>query len=150
MTVQPIPQGFHTVTPYIIVQNAAGYIEFLKKAFGATEKSRVTKESDRVAHATLQIGDSCIMLAEAATEGAWAADWGTSPVTLYVYVPNADAVYEQALQAGAFSIMEIADQLYGDRTGCVKDAWGNKWCIATHLEDVPDEEVEKRFAAAGK
>lgn len=148
MPIKPIPEGFHTVTPYIMVKDAEGYINFLKKAFGAVEKSRVIKEG-RIAHAGLQMGDSQIMLAESCDEGPWAKDWFATPVTLYLYVEDSDALYNRAVEAGAQSILALSEQPYGDRMGCVKDAWGNKWCIATHIEDVSDKETERRFAGQG-
>lgn len=148
MTVKAVPEGFSTITPYIIVKDASKYIEFLKEAFDAQTISLCHHPNGTVSHATLRIGDSMIMLSEHHEEGPWAKDWTASPVTFYLYVPDADALYERTLRAGAEPLLKMEDQLYGDRIGAVRDAWGNKWCISTHIEDVSDAEIEKRFAEA--
>ena len=130
MTVKPIREDFHTVTPYLIVQEAARLIDFVKEAFGATEHFRGTGSAGGI-HAEVQIGDSMVMIGG---DGAWSGE--PSPATLYLYLENVDAVYKRALQAGATSIMEPANQPYGDRLGGVKDAFGNTWYLSTHIEDV--------------
>ncbi len=131
MAVQPVREGFHTVTPYLIVQEAAKLIDYVKQAFGAIELHRSTGSAGGI-HAEVKIGDSMVMIGG---DGAWSGE--PSPATLYLYLEDVDAVYRRALQAGATSIMEPADQPYGDRSGGVKDAFGNIWYISTHIEDVP-------------
>jgi PhnB protein len=136
---KPIPDGFHTVTPYLIVEHAEQTIAFLQQAFGAQPDHEPTRRPDgTIMHATLKIGDSMIMLADA-SEHAKAA-----PVMLYLYVPDVDTVYQRALKAGATSIMEPSDQFYGDRGSGVKDQAGNQWFIATHIEDVASAELKQR------
>jgi uncharacterized glyoxalase superfamily protein PhnB len=142
MAVKPIPEGYHTVTPYLIVGGAAKLIDFMKAGLGAQERGRMAGPDGRIMHAEVAIGDSVIMLSDAGPENP--------PMTamLHLYVEDADAVYRQALQAGATSIREPGDQFYGDRSAGVRDAFGNQWWLATHIEDVPPEEMEKRAAAA--
>ena len=130
MTVKPMREGFHTIIPYLIVQEAARLIDFVKEAFEATEHFRGTGSAGGI-HAEVQIGDSMIMIGG---DGAWSGE--PSPATLYLYVDDVDAVYKRALQAGATSIMEPVNQPYGDRLGGVKDTFGNTWYISTHIEDV--------------
>jgi len=139
MPVKPIPDGYHNVTPYLIVPGADRLIEFLKQAFGAKEVERQQRPDGTIMHAEVRIGDSVIMLGDAA-----GSQWPARPAALYVYVPNTDATYQRALQQGATSLMEPADQFYGDRNAGVSDAWGNQWWIGTHIEDVSREELEKR------
>jgi len=135
---KPIPQGFHTVTPYLTVSGAAGVIDFLKQVFGAAEVMRMNWPDGSVAHAEMRIGDSNLMLSDARGECR------PMPASLYVYVDDVDAAYNRALQAGAAAIMPPADQFYGDRHGAVRDAAGNQWSIATHVEDVAPEEMQRR------
>lgn len=143
--VKPIPDGFHTITPYVIVDGAEKLIRFTKDAFGAQANHEPTRRPDgTIMHATLKIGDSMLMISDA-SEYAKA-----SPVMLYLYVPNVDAAYQRALKAGATSVMEPADQFYGDRSAGVKDAAGNQWFFGTHIEDVSPAELEKRAAAFHK
>lgn len=130
-TVKPIPEGFHTVTPYLIVQEAAQLIEFVKQAFEATETFRGTGSAGGI-HAEVKIGDSMVMIGGG---GAWRGE--AIPAALHLYVNNVDSVYQRALQVGATSITEPADQPYGDRMAGVKDSFGNVWYLATHIEDVP-------------
>ena len=144
MAVKPIPEGLHTVTPYLVVSGVAKLIDFLKQAFDATEMHRSTRPDGTVMHAQVKIGDSPIMMGEV---------WGEFPAkagSLYLYVPDTDAVYKRALAAGAVSIMEPMDMFYGDRNGGVRDFAGNEWWIATHIEDVPPAELERRAAEAMK
>jgi len=137
-----IPKGFHTVTPYLCVEGVNQLIEFLKAAFDATAvKACNTAPDGTILHAEFKIGDSYLMLGEA--KGAYRP----APANMYLYVPNTDKVYKQALAAGATSVIEPADQFYGDRNAGVKDASGNIWWIATHIEDVSDEEMERRGKA---
>ena len=141
MAVKAIPEGYHSVTPYLTVQGAATLLDFLKQAFAATELHRMTRPDGTVGHAEVRIGDSVVMLAEARDE------WQPMPGALYLYVHDTDAAYQRALQAGATSLMEPADQFYGDRNAGVKDPVGNHWWIATHKEDVSPEELAKREEA---
>ena len=147
--VKPIPEGYHTVTPYLIVNDAARALEFYRQAFGATETYRMTDKSGRVGHAEIKIGDSHIMLADEHPEiGARSPQsFGGSPISLLIYVEDVDALVSQAVQAGAKLTRPVADQFYGDRTGGVEDPFGHVWYIATHVEDVAPEELERRAAA---
>jgi len=139
MPAKPVPEGFHTVTPYLMVRDAQATIDFLKKAFGAEESLPPMRGPDgKIMHADVKIGDSHVMLGEGNDE------WPASPSALYLYVSDADAVYKQALAAGAKSTMAPMDQFYGDRSGCVKDSNGNLWWIATHKEDLSIAELKKR------
>jgi PhnB protein len=149
MAVQPIPPGYHSVTPYLIVRGAARAIEFYRKAFGATEEVRLDGPGGAVMHAEVQIGDSRVMLAdEHPAMGAVGPETleGTS-VGLMIYVPDVDARFAQAVAAGGKVVRPVADQFYGDRSGTLVDPFGHKWTIATHTEDVSDEEIHRRFAA---
>jgi PhnB protein len=133
-----LPDGYHTVTPHLINENASRLIEFLKLAFDAEEINRLSGPDGRVMHAELKIGDSMIMIGEASVE------WKSMPASIAIYVENADTTYKQALEAGAISLREPANQFYGDRSGGVKDLAGNHWWIATHIEDIPPEELRLR------
>jgi len=142
MALKPIPEGHHTVTPYLVVRGAAKEIEFLKNAFGAQMVFEPMKRPDGlIMHAELKIGDSMVMLGDAHDKAQ------PNQCTLYVYVPNVDAVYQRAVQAGGVSTMEPADMFYGDRTSCLKDPAGNTWYIGTHKEDVAPAELKKRAEA---
>jgi PhnB protein len=141
MVVQPIPEGFHTITPYLTVNRANELIDFLKFAFGAEECYRNTGEKGEVRNAQLKIGNSMMMLSEASEK------YPPMPTSIYLYVKNTDATYEQALKSGGISLMEPADQYYGDRNAGIKDLSGNQWWIATHIEDVSPEEMLKREEA---
>src|ERR1700756_317853 len=137
--VKPIPDGFHTITPYLVVDGAGNLIDFMQKAFGAKHDHEPTMRPDgTLMHATLKIGDSMLMLSDA-SEHAQATQ-----VMLYLYVPDVDAAYQKALKAGATSLMEPADQFYGDRSGGVKDVAGNQWYLGKHIEDVAPGELKKR------
>jgi PhnB protein len=144
MAVKPIPEGFHTVTPHLTVQGTSKLVDFLKQAFEAQELFRLAHPDGTLMHAEVKIGDSIVMMGEARGE------WKPMPGSLYVYVNDADGVYKRALQAGATSTMEPADQFYGDRTAGVQDPSGNQWMIATHKEDVPPEELRRRAEALMK
>lgn len=147
--VKPIPDGYHSVQPYLIVNNAAAAIDFYAKAFGAKERMHMQKDG-RIGHAEIEIGDSCIMLADEHPEvGAYSAThYGGSPVSLMVYVHNCDAVYKQAINSGAKSEREPADQFYGDRMAGVIDPFGIKWWLGTRVKDVSKEEMERHMAHA--
>lgn len=142
MAVKPIPEGYHSVTPYLTVRGADKVIDFLKAAFGAETPHEPMKRPDgKIMHAAVKIGDSLVMIAEE-SEMAKA-----SPSSLYVYVPNVDAVYQLAVKAGGKSVMEPDDMFYGDRCSAVQDPSGNTWSIATHKEDVAPQEMAKRAEA---
>ncbi len=139
--VKPIPDGFHTVTPYIIVEGAEKTIAFLQKAFGAELDHEATKRPDgKIMHAQLKIGNSMIMISDASEHAK------ATPVMLYLYVPDVDAAYRRAVSAGAAPVMEPSDQFYGDRGGGVKDPAGNHWFMGTHIEDVSPTEMKRRAA----
>jgi PhnB protein len=144
MPVKPIPEGFHSITPYLVVDKASELIDFMKKAFGAEEVFRMDAPGGRVGHAEIKIGDSMLMISDMTPEHK-AMQCG-----LYLYVPNVDEVHKKAVSAGATSVMEPADQFYGDRSSGVKDPQGNVWWIGTHQEDVPPEELKKRAETAMK
>ena len=150
--VKPIPEGYHTATPYLIVKDAAKAIEFYEKAFGAKEMMRMAQPDGRIGHAEIKIGDSPIMLADEFPEmdARSPQSLGGSPVSILLYVEDVDAMFTQAVAAGATVQRAIADQFYGDRTGGVRDPFGHVWYIATHKENVSPEEIKKRAAAAGR
>jgi PhnB protein len=150
-TVKPIPDGYHTVTPYLIIDGAAQAIDFYKKAFGATELFRMGQPNGRIGHAEIKIGDSPIMLADEFPEMGYRSpkSFGGSPVSIMVYVENVDEVVNQATAAGATLDRPVEDKFYGDRGGTLTDPFGHIWHIATHKEDVSPEEMKRRVAAAG-
>lgn len=152
MTVKPIPDGYHSVTPYLIVNEGAKAIDFYKRAFGAAELFCFPGPGGKIMHAELKIGDSPIMLADEFPEmGAISPkSLGGSPVGILLYVENCDVVFKQAVAAGATVERPVQDQFYGDRSGTVMDPFGHKWTIATHIEDVSVEEVNRRAAAGAK
>jgi PhnB protein len=143
MAVKPIPDRYHSVTPYLIAPGTARLIAFLEQAFGAVETERMTRPDGAIMHAEVRIGDSMVML----TDGS--ADWPAMPAALYLYVTDVDATYARALVAGATPVMAPVTQFYGDRHGGVKDPAGNIWWVATHVEDVSPEELKKRAEARG-
>jgi PhnB protein len=140
MPVKPIPDGYRTVTPTLIVDGADQLIRFATEAFGANERLRMPMPDGKVAHAELELGDSVIMVADA-MEG-----FPAHPGYIHLYVEDADAVYRRALQAGATTVQEPQNQFYGDRSGAVADSFGNRWSISTHVEDVPEDEMMRRMA----
>jgi len=143
--VRHIPDGYHTVTPYLTVRGAPKVIEFLKQAFGAELSHDPIKRPDgSIMHAQVKIGDSLVMIAEESDMAK------ATSSALYLYVPNVDAVFQQAVKAGGKTVMEPMDMFYGDRSGGVKDPSGNSWFIATHKEDVAPQELAKRAAAFNK
>ena len=146
--VKTTPDGYHSVQPYLIFKKAAAAIAFYTKAFGAKERMRM-EDKGRIAHAELQIGDSCIMLAdENPAIGAYSPEhFGGSPITMQVYVNDCDAVYKKAIAEGGKSEREPADQFYGDRTAGVKDPFGYTWWVSTHIKDVSMEEMEQHTHA---
>jgi PhnB protein len=147
--VKPIPEGYHSVTPYLVMKGAAEAIEFYKKAFGATELFRMDHEG-KVGHAEIKIGDSPIMLADESPQMGYVGPTtlGGTPVSLMIYVADVDTVYKQAISAGAVELKPVQDWFYGDRSGTLKDPFGHVWTVGTHKEDVTPEELDKRMAAA--
>jgi uncharacterized glyoxalase superfamily protein PhnB len=150
-TTKPIPEGMHTVTPHLICAGGAEAIEFYKKAFGAVELSRTAGSDGKLMHASIRIGDSVVMLNEEMPE------WGSfgpkhlkgSPVTIHLYVENVDAVFEQAVSAGAKVTMPLDDMFWGDRYGKLEDPFGHQWSIGTHMRDPSPEEMQKAMEEIG-
>lgn len=140
MAVKPIPDGYHTVTPYITVDGANRLIDFAVRAFDAQLVHKTPAPGDRVMHAEIRVGDSMIMISDSTEQ------WPVANANLYLYVPDVDASFRRAVEAGATVIMDVATHFYGDRSGGVKDAFGNTWWIATHVEDVSPEELQRRMA----
>jgi PhnB protein len=149
---QPIPEGYHSLTPYLIVDGAAAAIEFYKKAFGAVETVRMPGPDGRIGHAEIRIGDSIVMLADEnpGMNARSPKTVGGSPVSLLLYVENVDRVVETAVAAGAKIERPIEDKFYGDRMGGIVDPFGHHWYVGTHIEDVTPEEMKKRMAAMGQ
>ncbi len=148
--VKPVPKGFRTATPYLIVKDAARAIEFYRKAFRAKERARMAHPDGRVVHAEIKIGNSIIMLADEFPEMSEVLSpqsRGGSTAFLYLYVKDVDRVFARATKAGATVLRPVKDQFYGDRSGAVKDPFGHVWHIATHTEDLSEEEIKKRAAA---
>lgn len=141
-SVQAVPSGFRTVTPFLVVDDAPAFIEFLKHAFGGQLQFRMDQDDGKIMHATVQIGDSIIMITDT-MEGM-----PPQPAMLYLYLEDVDAVFKQAVKAKATTIQEPRNEFYGDRAGAVKDAWGNTWWIASHVEDVSQQELERRAKKA--
>ena len=146
--VKPIPEGYHSVTPYLSIKGAVKALEYYKKAFGAIELFRMEHEG-RIGHAEIKIGDSPIMLADEYPEMGSVSPQtlGGSPVGIMIYVENVDTVFKQAIDAGGVEKKALQDQFYGDRSGTLTDPFGHVWTVATHVEDVSPEEIEKRLAA---
>lgn len=146
--VQPVPVGYHALTPYLCVKDTIRAIEFYQRAFGATELMRIADPGGKVGHAEMLIGDSRVMLADEFPEMNFLSPrtLGGSPVTMHLYVEDADAVAQRAVAAGARLVKEVKDQFYGDRGGTVEDPDGHVWFISTHQEDVTLEEIKRRAA----
>ncbi len=146
---QAIPQGYHTVTPSLCVAGAAKAIDFYKKAFGAEERMRFPAPDGSIMHAELTIGDSIIMLADEMPEqgGRGPKSIGGTPVSFFIYRENVDAAWKQAVGAGAKEIMPLADQFWGDRTGCLEDPFGHQWWLAQHIQDLTPEQLQKNAEA---
>jgi PhnB protein len=149
MAVKSVPDGYHTVTPYLIINGAAQALEFYKRAFGASETVRMPDPKGRIAHAEIKIGDSMIMLADEHHEMGYRGPrtLGGTSVSILLYVPDVDTVFDRAIKAGAKSQRPVADQFYGDRMGTLEDPFGHVWTIGTHIEDVSAEEMKRRMAA---
>jgi len=141
MTTQPIPEGFHEVTPFLVVEDAAGLIEFIAMAFGGKERTRVPGPDGKLMHAEVTIGGSTIMLSDRMEGQAPASAF------LHLYLADVDEAFRRAISGGASELSAPQDQFYGDRTGTLKDSWGNTWAVATHIEDVSDEEISRRLEA---
>jgi uncharacterized glyoxalase superfamily protein PhnB len=150
MAVKRVPDGFHRVTPHLTVRNASALIEFYKKAFGAVEMNRAPGPDGKIMHAAIQIGDSIVFLNDEFPEmGAQSPLASKStPVTLHLYVEDADQQFQQALAAGAEVVMPIGDQFWGDRYGIVKDPSGHQWSIGSHMEDLTPAQIQERMAQA--
>jgi PhnB protein len=146
--VKPIPEGYHSVTPYLIVKGAAKAIDYYKTAFGATELFRM-EHNGQIGHAEIKIGDSPIMLADEQPEMKYLSPQtlGGTPVSIMIYVDDVDTTYKAAIDAGGVELKALQDQFYGDRSGTLSDPFGHVWTVATHTEDVSPEEIEKRLAA---
>jgi PhnB protein len=151
MSVKPIPEGYHSVTPYLIISGASDAIEFYQKAFGATELFRFPAPGGKIGHAEIKIGDSPIMLADEYPAMGYKGpqSLGGSPITLMIYVEDVDNVFNRAVNAGATVKEAVQDKFYGDRTGTLTDPFGHVWHISTHKEDVSMEELERRAKTAG-
>jgi PhnB protein len=150
MATKPIPEGYHTVSPYLAVDDAARAIEYYAKAFGAKELMRMDGPGGTIGHAELELGDSRIMLSDPFPQASTRPpkDLGGTSASVFMYVEDVDAVVKRAVDAGATVTMEVADQFWGDRFGTITDPFGHVWSIATHVEDVPPDEMAERAKAA--
>lgn len=150
--VKPIPEGYHAITPYLIVNDADAAIAFYRKALGASELFRMEGPPGKIGHAEIRIGDSVLMLSDenADMHAFGAKHYGGSPISLMLYVEDVDAVVDGALKAGATLVRPVANQFYGDRSGIITDPFGLNWFVSTHIEDVPPEELATRAAAQEK
>ena len=146
MAVAPIPAGYHSVTPYLIIDGAAKAIDFYKHAFEAEELLRMPGPDGKVAHAEIKIGDSPVMMADAQEEYRGPKSYGGTPVSLMIYVEDVDRIFRQALAAGATQQRPVVNQFYGDRSGTLVDPFGHVWTVATHVEDVSPEEIDRRMS----
>ena len=149
-TVQPIPMGYHAITPYLAIQNAAAALDFYKRAFGARELLRMAMPDGKLAHAEMRVGDSVVMMADESREQDFLSPQarGGSTVTIHLYVSDVDRIFRQAVEAGAKVVRDLQDQFYGDRTASVMDPFGHVWYLATHKEEVSKSEMKKRAAKA--
>jgi PhnB protein len=149
--VKPIPEGYHTITPYLLVRNAPAAMDYYKKAFGAIEVERYVMPNGKIGHADMKIGDSHFMLADENPEAGYVGPETVGGTTfgIALYVENVDEMFKGAIDAGGKVQRELANQFYGDRTGTLIDPFGHKWTISTHVEDVTPEEMESRAKAAG-
>jgi PhnB protein len=147
--VNPIPEGYPRVTPYLIVDGGAAAIDFYSKVLGATERMRMPGPGGKIGHAELEVGDSILMLADEHPEmdAIGPKTVGGTPVTIHVYVEDVDNVFKRAIAAGAKELRGVEDQFYGDRSGQFEDPFGHKWSVATHVEEVSEDEMAKRMAA---
>jgi len=150
MPVKPIPNGYHSITPYLAVREAANAIEFYRRALGAKERMRMATPDGKVAHAELEIGDSVIMLADEHLDMGFRSpeSYGGASVTFHLYVQDVDASFRRAIEAGAEPLRQVKDQFYGDRSGAVRDPFGHVWHIATHKVDFSPKEIARRVEMA--
>jgi PhnB protein len=150
MATKPIPEGYHSVTPYLAVEDAAQAIDYYTRAFGAKERVRMDAPGGKIGHAELEIGDSLIMLSDPFPQASTKPpkELGGTSVSVFLYVEDVDGVVKQAVDAGATIRMEVEDQFWGDRFGTIEDPFGHVWGLATHVEDVPPEEMEERAKQA--
>ena len=150
MAVKPIPEGYHTLSPYLAVDNAAEAIDWYKRAFGAQETVRMLGPDGKIGHAELKIGDSHLMLSDPFPQASTKPpkELGGTSTSIFIYVEDVDATFKQAVDAGATVTMPLDDMFWGDRFGSVTDPYGHSWAMATHVEDVPPEEMEERGRAA--
>ncbi|MFB6516981.1 VOC family protein [Streptomyces sp. NPDC056401] len=150
MTVQPVPEGYPRVTPYLCIDGAAAAIDFYVSVLGARERMRMPAPGGKIGHAELELGSSLVMLADEYPGIGFRSpkSVGGTPVTLHVYVEDVDAVFAKALAGGATELRPLRDEFYGDRTGQFEDPFGHRWSIATHIEDVPPDEMERRAEEA--
>lgn len=142
----PVPEGYHTVTAALTLDDAAKAIDWYKQAFGAEEVGRNAGPDGKIMHAEIRIGDTRIMISDPVMDGKGPKTYGGSPASLWIYVPDCDALYKRAVAAGATSTMEMSDQFWGDRFGAVSDPFGYRWSFATRKEDLTPAEIEKRQA----
>ena len=147
---KPIPEGYPRLTPYLIVDGASAAIDFYGSVLGASERMRLPMPNGRIGHAELELGDSLLMLADENPDMniRGPASIGGTPVSMHVYVEDADAAFARALEAGAKALRPVEDRFYGDRSGQFEDPFGHRWDVSTHVEDVPPEEMSKRAEAA--
>jgi PhnB protein len=150
MAVKPIPDGYHTVTPYLAVDDATEAIAYYQKAFGAKERVRMETPDGKIGHAELEIGDSLVMLSDPFPQGSTRPpkELGGTTAGVFMYVEDVDAVVKRAVDTGATVAMEVADQFWGDRFGTIIDPFGHSWSIATHVEDVTAEQIAERAREA--
>lgn len=138
--VNPVPKGFHTITPFLAVKGAETMLHFINEAFGGTDLKIMHHDNGKVMHATIRIGNSIIMASDSNNNSQ------EFPAMLYLYVDDVDAVYKKAIKAGGESLREPTNEFYGDRSAGIKDEWGNQWWVATHIEDVSEDEINRRAA----
>ena len=150
MATKPIPEGYHTITPYLAVDDAAEAIEYYQEAFGAKERVRMNAPDGKIGHAELEIGDSLVMLSDPFPQATTKSpsELGGTSASVFMYVEDVDATVKQAVDAGATVTMEVSDQFWGDRFGSVVDPFGHQWSIATHVEDLSPEEIAERAKSA--
>ena len=146
MAIKPIPEGYESITPYLVMKGASAAIDYYKKVFGATERMRMDAPGGKIGHAELSIGGSVVMLADESPDMGFRGPktFGGTPVSLMLYVPNVDEVFKRAVDAGAKQLRPVENQFYGDRMGTLEDPFGHVWSIGTHVEDVSPEEMRRR------